>query len=293
MSVTQTPAGALRSHWAINALPPDERERALKIAETRLVRTSIGSLMVIEAKDSQQDTELLERVSVAYELAAIEGLNALLHPTGDADSQLLRDQAQAAAHCAFELRRAIRITGSPEQRVSQVLHLAALGYCGDRWSDLRRWLWEHKEETIPPSIAGAPWDRRVLFRLYDCWVRLLRKNRWDDLDGIREIIAGLRSDQAGYESTLLHSEGGSAAQAVALRLIALYHWAKATELVAIYMLQGQPAGITQELDTHFEGARDAALASNDPAFHVLLGWLHAGARRMIAGSIWWVERAVN
>jgi replicative superfamily II helicase len=249
--------------------------------------------MVIEAKDSQQDTELLERVSVAYELAAIEGLNALLHPTGDADSQLLRDQAQAAAHCAFELRRAIRITGSPEQRVSQVLHLAALGYCGDRWSDLRRWLWEHKEETIPPSIAGAPWDRRVLFRLYDCWVRLLRKNRWDDLDGIREIIAGLRSDQAGYESTLLHSEGGSAAQAVALRLIALYHWAKATELVAIYMLQGQPAGITQELDTHFEGARDAALASNDPAFHVLLGWLHAGARRMIAGSIWWVARAVN
>ena len=293
MSVTPTPLETLRSHWAINALPLDERERAFNIADTRLIRSSIGSQMVIEAMDGQQDTELLERVSVAYELAAIEGLHALLHPTGDADSKPLRDQAQAAAHCAFELRRAIRIAGPPEQRVLRVLHLAALGYCGDRWSDVRRWLSEHKEDAVPPSIAGAPWDRRVLFRLYDCWVRLLRKERWDDLDGIREIITGLRSDQATYESTLLQSERNSAARTVALRLIALYHWAKATELVAIYMLQGQPAGITQELDTHFEGARDATLASNDPGFHVLLGWLHAGARRMVAGSVWWVARAVN
>jgi hypothetical protein len=293
MSATQTPMNALLSHWAVSVLTSDERSRAFQIAEMRLVRSTLGSQMDIEPADSAQETELLERASVAYELAAIEGLNAVLHRAGDDGSAQLREQAQAAAHCAFELRRAIRITGGPEQRVNQVLQLAALGYCGDRWSDLRRWLREHNEETTPPSVADVAWDRRVLFRLYDCWVRLLRKKDWDDLDGIREIIAGLRSDQTTFESTLLQAEQDSAAQAVALRLIALYHWAKATELVAIYMLQGQPTGITQELDQHFESAREAALASHDPAFNVLLGWLHAGARKMVAGSVWWVAQAVN
>jgi hypothetical protein len=249
--------------------------------------------MVIDPVDGDQDTALLGRVAVAYELAAIEGFNALLHPAGDEASAQLRRQAQFGAHSAFELRRAIRITGAAEERISQVLHLAALGYCGDRWSDLRRWLREHKDETAAPSVADVAWDRRVLFRLYDCWVRLLRKDKWDDLDGVREIIAGLRNDQATFESTLLQAETDSAAQAVALRLIALYHWAKATELVAIYMMQGQPVSITQQLDAHFESAREAALASHDPAFHVLLGWLHVGARRMIAGSVWWVAQTVN
>ena len=293
MSATQTPMAALRSHWAISALTGDELSRAFQIAEMRLVRSTLGSQLDIQPADSPQETELLERTAVAYELAAIEGLNALLHRAGDDGSAQLRDQAQAAAHCAFELRRAIRVTGAPEQRVNQVLQLAALGYCGDRWSDLRRWLKEHREETAPPSVADVAWDRRVLFRLYDCWVRLLRKEDWNDLDGIREIVAGLRSDQATYESSLLQAEHDSAAQAVALRLIALYHWAKATELVGVYMLQGQPTGITQELDKHFESAREAALASRDPAFNVLLGWLHAGARRMVAGSVWWVAQTVN
>jgi len=293
MSATQTPMTALRSHWAVTALTHDELVQAFQIAESRLVRSTLGSQMEIQPADGPQETELLERAAVAYELAAIEGLNALLHRAGDDASTQLREQAQAAAHCAFELRRALRIAGAPEQRVNQVLQLAALGYCGDRWSDLRRWLKEHRNETTPPSVADVAWDRRVLFRLYDCWVRLLRKEHWNDLDGIREIIAGLRSDQATYESTLLQAEKDSAAQAVALRLIALYHWAKATELVAIYMLQGQPTGITQELDKHFESAREAALASHDPAFNVLLGWLHAGARKMIAGSVWWVAQAVN
>jgi hypothetical protein len=72
-----------------------------------------------------------------------------------------------------------------------------------------------------------------------------------------------------------------AAQAAALRLIALYHWAKATELLAVYMLQGQPVGIEAELDKHYEAGRRAASASQDAALEVILRWLHATARRKI------------
>jgi len=84
--------------------------------------------------------------------------------------------------------------------------------------------------------------------------------------------------------------GNAQSQAAALRLIALYHWAKATELLAVYMLQGQPVGIEAELDKHFEAGRQAASAGQDAALEVILRWLHVTSRRMVAGSLWKVAQ---
>ena len=59
------------------------------------------------------------------------------------------------------------------------------------------------------------------------------------------------------------------------------------------MLQGEPASIGALLDKHFEAGVGAAAASGDTQIEVLLRWLHAASRQMVAGSIWWVARAVN
>ncbi len=142
-------------------------------------------------------------------------------------------------------------------------------------------------------MAKEPWDKRVLYRLFACWVRLFRKNSWDDLHRIHEIIAGLRQDQATFEADTLAAESGQQSQVMAMRLVALYHWARATELLATYVLQGTPAGINESLDRHFEQAIEAAPASRDAALEVLLKWMHVASRRMVAGSIWWVASRVN
>lgn len=184
----------------------------------------------------------------------------------------------------------------PEQReksIFHVLHLAGVAYAADRWNDLRRWIQDQGEGISAPSAATAEWDKRLLFRLYDCWLRLLRKKHWDDLDSVREIVAGLREDQKTFETELLKKGKPEETSALAIRLISLYHLAKGTELLAIYMLQGEPAGIAAELDRHFEAAGKAALRSQDPPLQVLITWLHLSARRMVAGSLWWVARAVN
>jgi hypothetical protein len=80
---------------------------------------------------------------------------------------------------------------------------------------------------------------------------------------------------------------------MAYRLIALYHWARATELLSKYMLQGQPPGIAEELDLHFDRAIEATTAARDMAFEVLLRWLHTAGRRMVAGSLWSVTSRIN
>jgi len=278
-------------HWAVLAVGEAERDRGLKVAGVRLVKQAVGEQILIDFPEEGFDNELLQRLAMAYELAAIEGLNAFLNPTSDAEA--LRKQCSAGAWRAFEILRSFAFPEKEIERIYHILHFSALAYCGDRWSDLRRWYNENEEEIHVPSIARAKWDQRVLYRLFECWVRLFRKKRWDDLDRIREIIAGLREDQKSYESESLNNGSNEKDRSMALRLIALYHWSKGTELLALYMLQGEPFGIGSLLDKHFESGIEAATAAGDAQLEVLLRWLHAASRQMVAGSLWWVARAVN
>lgn len=293
MVITEDALNRIDRHWAVKAIGDERLARALEVAQVRVMRTAVGRQMTIVFDETATDSELVEHVAMAYEIAAIEGLDALLHPSGDEARVQLRLQTQAGAFRAYALRRTLPMPPGVEDRIFHILHLAALAYCGDQWTDLRRWLKDHEREARPPSVADASWDCRILYRLFDCWVRLLRKQGWDDLDSVREIIAGLRKDQEQYEHTVLNNRDDVGAQATALRLIALYHWAKATELLAVYTLQGQPVGIDAELDKHFEAGRRAASVAQDAALEVILRWLHVTSRRMVAGSLWKVAQAVN
>ena len=205
----------------------------------------------------------------------------------------LRDQAVAASYRAFDIRRLQPVPAETHERLSFVLQLSAVAYCGDRWSDLRRWYKDQHEALRAPSVADAAWDRRLLYRLFDCWVRLFRKEGWDDLDRIREIISGLRDDQRIHEEHRLRNGSEAVDRAIAFRLVGLYNWAKGTETLARYMLQGEPGDPFGVLDKHFEAGIKAAAASGDAQHEVVLRWLHATARIMVTNSLWWATRTVN
>lgn len=291
MSLQRETLVRVDNHWAVLAIGSAERDRGLEVANSRLVAKAVGRQMRLSFDERPSDADLLERLALAYEMAAIEGLPAFLN-LSQADDEL-RKQCIAGASRAFELRRLFAVPELITERIFHVLHLAALAYCGDRWSDVRRWFSENPESTAEPSAADQPWHYRLLYRLFDCWVRLLRKKGWDDLDRIRETIAGLREDQRQFEKTSLESGSNEQDRVMALRLIAFYNWAKATELLAKYMLQGEPRGINAQLDKHFEAATNAAATAGDAQLEVLMRWLHATARQMVSGSLWWVAHAIN
>jgi replicative superfamily II helicase len=279
------------NHWAVLAVGEKERDRGLEVADARLVARAVGRQMRLSFEERLGDSDLLRRLAMAYEVAAIEGLTAFLSLSTFDDN--LRKQCTAGAWRAFELKRLLDVPQASEERIFHVLHLSALAYCGDRWSDIRRWYVENSGCIVELSAADQPWHYRLLFRLFDCWVRLFRKKGWDDLDRIREIIAGLREDQREYEKSSLNSGSNAQDRVMALRLIAFYNWAKATELLAKYVLQGEPRGINALLDKHFEAAVDAATAGGDAQLEILMRWLHATARQMVAGSLWWVAHSIN
>lgn len=272
----------LADHWAVRALGTDVLGRALDQATRYHVESSLRAALTLAAPVSL-DEDLVRRVATAVEVAAAESMPQVLHAAGGPDQRQARATAEYAASLAFELRRVLPPDRDPDEELFRVLHVAALGYAGDRWSDVRRWIGEHADKFAAPSLAGVGWERRLLYRVYDCWLRLLRKDGWNDLEEVGAIIAGLRADQAEFEGAAL--EGNEVPQ-TAYRLVALYHWARATELLATYMMQGEPGTIASELDRHYELGIDAALASSDPTLELLLRWLHLASRRMAAGSLW-------
>lgn len=292
MNFTRADMEKLSDNWAVSVFGAAERDRAFEVANARLVSAAVSGQMTLDFFERPDDTDLLDRLATAYEFAAIEGLGALLSsPIKEQDKELQR-QAQAAASRAFDLRRAIEPPPG-DDRLFHFLRLAALAYCGDRWPDLRRWMQDNRAAIEAQVEEGATWDRRVLQRLYDCWLRLFRKSGWHDLNEVTAIVGALRRDQLSFENDLLDDLPEANAPAVAMRLVALYHWAKASEQLATYMLQGEPADVLDELDHHFEAGRSAAAASGDVPLDIILRWLHAAARRMAAGSLWHVARTVR
>ena len=291
MTVSSVALDALQAHWALDAISTGDRDRAANLVNERLAKQAVGRQISFTFEMADTDDALLDRVALAFEMAAIEGLDALSRPSGG--DATLRDQSAAAAYKAFDIRRLFPVPEATQERLFHVLHISALAYCGDRWSDLRRWYSENGAALRSPSIAEVEWDKRLLFRIFECWVRLFRKSGWDDLHGIHEIIAGLREDQKSLEAQRLQNGSQAADRAVALRLVALYHWAKGTEVLAEYMLQGGTQTIFAQIDKHFEAGIKAATASGDAQHEVILRWLHAAARVMVTSSLWWGTRTVN
>lgn len=78
-----------------------------------------------------------------------------------------------------------------------------------------------------------------------------------------------------------------------MRLAALYHWARGTEILARCLLQGEQATPFNSLDRHFEAGVKAATAAGDARHEVILRRLCAAVRVMVADSSRRAMSAVN
>jgi hypothetical protein len=83
MVITEDAVNRVDQHWAVKAVGDDRLERALEVAKVRPMRSAVGHRTAIVSDETGTDSELVERAATAYEIAAIEGLDALLHPSGD------------------------------------------------------------------------------------------------------------------------------------------------------------------------------------------------------------------
>ncbi len=291
--ITRETLQEIDTHWAVMAVGNEElRQSILQFAKAKLVENAVGEQLSLHLEDSFNDEDALRRLGMAYEMVAIEGMHDFLNHTKNDE---LQDQFLAGSRRAFEIYRVLEIPEKDDLKfISHLLHLSALAYCGDCWTDLKHVYDDclgKIDSLLPDEITD--WDQRILYRLFNCWVSLFRKNSWKELTNITTAISKLREEQAQYEEDCLGGDSNKENQAKAIRLMSLYHWVKATELLSLYMLQGEPADIKPQLDRHFGLAIRISADGKDAQLEIILRWLHASAVQMINGSIWWIARTIN
>lgn len=291
--ITRETLQKIDSHWAIQAIGDDKlRQSILQYSKAKLVKNAIGGQLSLHLADDFNDEEALKRLAMAYEMVAIEGMHDFINHT---DNDELCDQFLAGSRRAFEINRVLDVPKNNDLKfIFHLLHLSALAYCGDCWTDLKH-IYDDSLDKIDNLLSKQEleWDQRILSRLFTCWVSLFRKNSWQDLSHISDSIAQLRQEQKKHEEEYLKTDSNSENQIKAMRLMSLYHWAKASELLSLYMLQGEPADIKVQLDKHFNLAIKISSDGGDAQLEILLRWLHASAEQMVNGSIWWVARTIN
>ncbi len=269
------------SHWMLESLG-EMRGKALHEAARAQVLSELASL------PHDMDYVLIERVAQTMETVV---MNLLLKP-GDESEQL-----HLLRQCAADAYRLYRILPEKIGTLDEAelrLRLSALAVLGDLGADAARNLREKPWPTL--ALESEDWRTRTLSTIIDIWLRLIRKQGWDDRDAVLGRISMLRQAQGTFESSYLNDAEGLDAKAAALELMALYHLAKAAEILALYVTDGVVEGNFQIhilLDMHFD--RAMAICEQGTAFQLepLVRLMAATARQLADNAIWTVTRAVN
>ena len=264
--------------WILESLGAEKLRDAAEESARRRLRGALG----VE-RSAQVSDERLRFVANALELRVFGLLEA-------EDAADLRE----AAVEAFQVLRAIPRAPAPLDAAAAMVRLGCLGVLGDRGADVRRLLIDEGLPTL--ATDASDWGTRVAATILDIWLRLFRKQGWDDLDAVQQHVASLRAEQRTLEPTFLAEAEQRRDARPAWELISQYHLAKAAEILGTYLSQGSVDGhydIREQLEAQFDRAIATAARGQLMEREALARLLARTARALVDNSIWTVTRAVN
>ena len=264
--------------WIVESLGVERVRRATTEAGRRRLRDALGIKGTGRADDDH-----LRFVTNALELRV-----AVLLDDGSPD------ELRSAAAEAFQIARVLPHEGTPTEAAQSLVRLGCLGVLGDRGADVKRLLVANGLPVLP--LDAEDWGQRVWSTILEVWLRLLRKQGWDDLDAVQARVANLRASQRDHEPEFLEEAEQRQDAAPAWDLMTTYHLAKAAEILGAYLSQGTVDGrydIREQLEAQFDRAVAAAAAGRLMERETFVYLLARTARTLIENSIWTVTRAVN
>jgi superfamily II DNA/RNA helicase len=262
--------------WILDASDPDQLANSHTESSRRLLNEAIYKTTYLE-------DENLKNMADLYEIAVLDLL--------DDEAQL--STLRSVSDAAFQLTRVLSTPNNNLHAAKMYLRLCCFAVLADRGTDAVRFLKERQWPTLP--MQSPTWGERTWSTILDIWLRLIRKDGWQDLDALLGNIKELRERQNDFESKYLDDLETSKTSA-AWELIVLYHLAKAAEILALYTMQGAVQGrfdIREQLDSQFDRALIASSRGDFVELDSLTRLLRRTAKQLVDNCIWTVTRAVN
>ncbi|NLV26844.1 MAG: DEAD/DEAH box helicase [Methanomicrobiales archaeon] len=270
-------------HWLLEVLG-ENRTQAIKLANQIQIFKEFEDSPVIK------DISLIRSTAETLEMVVLD----LVTEENTFSDVVKLNEMRSCASDAFRLFRSLPQFDDPLENAINILRASSLAVLGDMGADAARLLREEGWPELP--INSEDWGKRTWSTIIDIWLRLIRKEGWQDRDLVLERVASLRNSQEILESQFLKGQDPILAKGIAFELIGLYHLAKAAEVLALYITDGVVDGkyqIHQLLEIHFD--RISAICEHSQLLDLepLARLLTACSRQMADNSIWTVTRSVN
>ena len=210
------------------------------------------------------------------------------------DDEERADELRAVSAKTFQIARTLALPEEPIAAAEWLVRLGCIAVLGDRSVDFRRIVTGSELPALSPD--SGDWGVQVWSSILYVWLRLLRKQGWDDLDAVQERIVAIRKTQRAIEPAYLKEAEARQDVRPAWELMAQYHLAKAAEILGTYVGQGSVNGrydVRQQLEAQFDRAIGSSARGQLVELETLSRLLARTARLMVDNSIWTVTRAVN
>jgi hypothetical protein len=268
--------------------PPPARSSAgssaarLRGTATEATRRRLSA--ALNSASQEPDDRELQFVTNALELELFDALD---------DEQRALELRSIAAE-TFQIARTLAWPEQPVAAAQWLVRLGCMAVIGDRSADFRRIVTELELPALP--LDSPDWGIRVWSSVLDIWLRLLRKQGWDDLDAVQERVITLRQAQQSVEPEFLRAAEDRHDVRPAWELMAQYHLAKAAEILGVYLGQGSVDGhydIREQLEAQFDRGIGASARGQLIELETMSRLLARASRALVDNSIWTVTRAVN
>ncbi|MCF6154971.1 MAG: DEAD/DEAH box helicase [Candidatus Brocadia sp.] len=275
----------LQKFGGIDAIKKQAETARVWLAKTVLAQIAEGDSLAI-AKLTPSELSQVQQALQIVELRALDLMQDWRRDFLSKEGQEFRQFCSLA----FDLRRSLPKPENADDTLKSNLLLSCVAVLGDRSADIRRHFREHP--WVIPHPQSKNWGQRLFYTTADAFLRVVRKQKWTDLEEVATAIKNLREQQKDFESGYLDKENG-VRQTAALELVAFYHLAKSIEVLGLYVGTGEPATATDEVEFHVSRAIRATDSAGIIELALLLRWIGAASRMMIRTTIWHQLAAYN
>ena len=269
------------TNWIIEAYGEDRIAHAAEYAQELLCQNIFSKFDAQIQWETEEDLQKIYSALEVIELALVDAIRR-------------EDKIHILEHAenAFKIYRVLDLPEDHNERVKQIIKTTCFGILGEKNADVRRWLKEH--ENIPEELENySNWAEKVFFETSIAFLLTIRKKDWNDLEKSSNIVNNLRQSQRSFEKEYL-SDNKENATSAGLELVALYHLAKAVDLLAIFFRKGEnPGRSLQDINYHLDRSSDAIEDAKIAELGLIIFWIQHAIQLMVKNSIWWILTRVN
>jgi len=271
---------AVERHWAVAALPGEERARALTAAERAWEALDLehADATPLARRLAAAERELVLRAADAYERAALERLDTLLGATVPARDEL-RAELRLAAAQTFRLRRVLPLPDDEAAAAWHALRLAAMAIVAEQPAAFSRWRSTSGARLPLETPPSLPWDatmRRAVTRVF---LDLLeRSGSGEAIEEAFEVLGALRELRDARENEYLSELPTADAEYGRHALVVLYTLANAAATLVVHARRGPFDETLPRLAHDFTRLRQSAVGELDR----LVPWLHVASELVAA-----------